>query len=98
MINAGLYTGATDDFSAQIGTLKKENVEIVMGIFTPPAFSTFWTQCGQQGFKPKIVTPAKAVLFPSAVEALGPRGVGMTTEVWWSPHHLFKSGLTGQTA
>ncbi len=98
VINAGLYTGNTDDFSAQISVLKKENVEIVMGIFTPPAFATFWTQCGQQGYRPKIVTPAKAVLFPSAVESLGARGNGMTTEVWWSPHHPFKSGLTGQTA
>ena len=98
VVNAGLYTGNTDDFSAQINVLKKENVEIVMGIFTPPAFATFWTQCGQQGYKPKIVTPAKAVLFPSAVESLGARGNGMTTEVWWSPHHPFKSGLTGQTA
>ena len=96
--NAGLYTGTTDDFSAQIAQFKKANVEIVMGIFTPPAFATFWTQCGQPGFRPKLVTPAKAVLFPSAVAALGPRGVNLTTEVWWSPHHPFKSGLTGQTA
>jgi branched-chain amino acid transport system substrate-binding protein len=96
--DAGLFTGTTDDFSAQIAQFKKANVEIVMGIFTPPAFATFWTQCGQQGFRPKIVTPAKAVLFPSAVEALGPRGANITTEVWWSPHHPFKSGLTGQTA
>ena len=95
---AGLYTATTDDFSAQIAQFKKANVEIVMGIFTPPAFATFWTQCGQQGFRPKLVTPAKAVLFPSAVAALGPRGVNLTTEVWWSPHHPFKSGLTGQTA
>jgi len=98
VVNAGLYTMNADDFSAQIATLKKANAEILMGIFTPPAFATFWTQCGQQGLRPRIVTPAKAVLFPSAVEALGPRGVGMTTEVWWSPHHPFKSGLTGQTA
>jgi branched-chain amino acid transport system substrate-binding protein len=96
--NAGLFTATTDDFSAQIAQFKKANVEIVMGIFTPPAFATFWTQCGQQGFKPKLVTPAKAILFPSAVEALGARGVNLTTEVWWSPHHPFKSGLTGQTA
>jgi branched-chain amino acid transport system substrate-binding protein len=44
------------------------------------------------------MTPPKAVLFPSAVEALGDRGEGISTEVWWSQHHPFKSGLTGQTA
>jgi branched-chain amino acid transport system substrate-binding protein len=44
------------------------------------------------------MTPPKALLFPSAVEALGDRGTGTSTEVWWSQHHPFKSGLTGQTA
>ncbi len=59
---------------------------------------TFWTQCAQQGYRPKIMTPPKAILFPSAVEALGARGAGLSTEVWWSAHHPFRSGLTGQTA
>jgi branched-chain amino acid transport system substrate-binding protein len=98
VVNQGLYTGNTNDFSAQIAAFKKENVEIVMGVFVPPAFAQFWTQCGQQGFRPKAATPAKALLFPSAVESLGTRGNGMTTEVWWSPLHPFKSGLTGQTS
>ena len=78
--------------------MKKANADIVCGIFNPPQFATFWTQCAQQGFKPKIVTPPKAVLFPTAVEALGDRGVGISTEVWWSHHHPFKSGLNGDTA
>lgn len=38
------------------------------------------------------------MLFPAAVEALGERAAGLSTEVWWSQHHPFKSGLTGQTA
>ena len=74
------------------------NADIACGIFNPPQFAIFWTQCAQQGYKPKIVTPPKALLFPTAVEALGDRGAGMSTEVWWSHHHPFKSGLTGQTA
>jgi branched-chain amino acid transport system substrate-binding protein len=94
----GLYPPLSDDFSSQIAEMKKVNAEIVCGIFNPPQFATFWTQCAQQGFKPKIVTPPKALLFPTAVEALGDRGVGMSTEVWWSHHHPFKSSLTGETA
>ena len=94
----GLYPPLSDDFSSQIAEMKKANAELVCGIFNPPQFATFWTQCAQQGFKPKVVTPPKAVLFPTAVEALGDRGVGISTEVWWSHHHPFKSGLTGQTA
>ncbi len=96
--NIGLYSNNADDFSAQIAELKKANCEIVCGVFTPPEFAVFWTQCGQQSYRPKIVTPAKALLFPAAVEALGNRGAGLSTEVWWSQHHPFKSGLTGQTA
>ena len=94
----GLYPPLTDDFTAQITQLKNMNADIVCGIFNPPQFAIFWTQCAQQGYKPKIVTPPKALLFPTAVEALGDRGAGMSTEVWWSHHHPFKSGLTGQTA
>jgi branched-chain amino acid transport system substrate-binding protein len=41
---------------------------------------------------------AKALLFPTAIEALGERGDGLTAEVWWSPSHPFKSNLTGQTS
>ncbi len=32
------------------------------------------------------------------MEALGDRGDGLTTEIWWSPSHPFKSSLTGQSA
>ncbi len=94
----GLYPPLSDDFTAQITQLKNINADIACGIFNPPQFAIFWTQCAQQGFKPKIVTPPKALLFPTAVEALGDRGAGMSTEVWWSHHHPFKSGLTSQTA
>jgi branched-chain amino acid transport system substrate-binding protein len=64
----------------------------------PPDFATFWSQSAQQGFRPKIVTIGKALLFPSVIESLGPRGNGLTTEVWWTPHHPYRSGLTSQSA
>jgi branched-chain amino acid transport system substrate-binding protein len=96
--NLGLYNSNADDFSVQIAELKRANCEILSGVFTPPEFGIFWTQCAQQGFRPKVVTPAKALLFPTAVEAVGDRGAGLSTEVWWSHHHPFKSGLTGETA
>ncbi len=98
VVDLGLYPPLSDDFNAQIRQLKANNCEIACGIFNPPQFATFWTQCAQQDYRPKIMTPPKAVLFPSAVEALGARGSGISTEVWWSQHHPFKSGLTGQTA
>ena len=35
---------------------------------------------------------------PVAVEALGRNGNNVSTEVWWSPSHPFRSSLTGQSA
>ena len=64
----------------------------------PPDFGNFWAQCAQQGFKPRIVTAAKATEFPAAIAAFGPRSEGLTVEVWWSPFHPFKSSLTGQSS
>jgi branched-chain amino acid transport system substrate-binding protein len=98
IVDTGLFTQMADDFTAQITAFKAADVEIVTGVFVPPAWNTFWTQAAQQNFKPKVATIAKALLFPSAVEALGDRGEGMTTEVWWSPSHPFKSGLTGESS
>ena len=98
LTDPGRYQNLTADFSAQIAAFKKANAEIVTGVVIPPDFKTFWTQAAQQGFKPKIVSVGKALLFPPAIEALGDLGDGLTTEVWWSPSHPFKSSLTGASA
>jgi branched-chain amino acid transport system substrate-binding protein len=97
VVDAGVFTPFSDNFSSQIGAFKAAGVEILTGVFLPPDFGVFWTQAAQQGFRPKIATVAKALLFPSAIEALGERGAGLSTEVWWSPTYPFKSGITGQT-
>ena len=64
----------------------------------PPDFTTFWNQAQQQGFKPKVASIGKAILFPQAVEALGKNGHNLSSEVWWSASHPFKSSVTGQSA
>jgi branched-chain amino acid transport system substrate-binding protein len=64
----------------------------------PPDFTTFWNQAQQQGFTPRIATIGKALLFPSAIDALDESGQNLGTEVWWSPNHPFASSLTGETA
>jgi branched-chain amino acid transport system substrate-binding protein len=98
IVDAGLYRDGTQDFSAQIAALRAGNAEILLGVPLPPDFTTFWRQAAQQGYRPQLATMAKALLFPSSVEALGPLGVNLGTEVWWSPSHPFTSSLTGQTA
>lgn len=98
LTDPGRFQNGTQDFSAQIAAFKKDGVEIVTGVVIPPDAKTFLTQAKQQGFKPKIITLGKALLFPGAIEALGDLGDGLSTEVWWSPSHPFSSSLTKQDA
>ncbi|MDP6430359.1 MAG: ABC transporter substrate-binding protein [Rhodospirillales bacterium] len=98
LIDPGRYQNLTDDFSAQITAFKKGGAEIMTGVMLPPDFTTFWTQARQQGFRPKAASIGKAILFPVSVQALGAAGHNLSSEVWWSPAHPFKSSLTGQSS
>jgi len=98
LIDPGRYQPVNNDFTSQISAFRSAGAEIVTGNMIPPDFATFWSQAAQQGFRPKIVTIGKALLFPSVINSLGARGNGLTTEIWWTPNHPFKSGLTGQSA
>ena len=97
LIDPGRYQNLSDDFTSQINAFKAANVEIVTGVMLPPDFGTFWSQAAQLNFKPKIATVGKALLFPAAVEAIGPRAEGLSTEVWWTPSHPFSSSATGES-
>lgn len=97
-VEAGRFPVGTDDFSAHIQAFKREGVDIVTGLFNPPEWATFVRQSAQMGFKPKVSTVAKALLFPGGVAALGPGAEGMSTEIWWTPAYPFASSLTRQTA
>jgi branched-chain amino acid transport system substrate-binding protein len=81
-----------------IAKFKDGGCEIVSGAPLPPDFTTFWTQARQQGFRPKAASIAKAILFPAAVEALGDAGHNLSSEIWWSPFHPFRSSLSGLSA
>ena len=98
VVDIGRFPVGADDFSSYIQAFKKDNVEIVTGLFNPPEWASFVKQSAQMNFKPKVATVAKALLFPGGVAALGPRADGMSTEIWWTPAYPFKSSLTGQTA
>ncbi|WP_376873680.1 ABC transporter substrate-binding protein [Albirhodobacter sp. R86504] len=98
LTDPGRYQPLSDDFSNQIAAFKAAGCEIITGNMITPDFATFWAQCAQQNFAPKIVTIGKALLFPSAINSLGARGDGLSSEVWWSPNHPFVSSLTGATS
>lgn len=97
-IGTGQFQEGIADFSPQIAQFKAEGVDIIAGHSHVPDFTTFWTQAAQQQLKPKIVTMAAALLFPSGLEAQGDRGDGLTTEVWWTPSFPYSSSLTGQSS
>lgn len=98
LVDPGRYQPLSDDFSTYINAFKDSGCEIVTGNMIPPDFGTFWAQAAQQGFRPRIVTIGKALLFPSVIQGLGDRGIGLSSEVWWSPAHPFRSSLTGASA
>jgi branched-chain amino acid transport system substrate-binding protein len=98
LTDPGRYQDLTDNFAAQISTFKNAKCDIVTGVMLPPDFTTFWKQALQQGFRPKVATMGKAILFPAAVEALGRDANNLSSEVWWTPNHPFKSSLNGMSA
>jgi len=98
LVDPGRYQNLNDDFTAQINAFKEAGAEIVTGVVIPPDFTTFRNQSLQQGFTPKIISVGKAILFPQSVEALGEAGNNLSSEVWWSASHPFKSSITGQSA
>jgi branched-chain amino acid transport system substrate-binding protein len=98
LTDPGRYQNMTDDFSAQINAFRSGQCEIITGVVIPPDFTTFWNQAKQQGFAPKIASIGKALLFPQTVDALGNAGHNLSSEVWWTPSHPFKSSLTAETS
>ena len=60
VVDGGGYT----DYSSMIAKFKAKNCEIFSNSPIPPAFNTFWKQAAQQGWKPKLATVAKVLLFP----------------------------------
>jgi branched-chain amino acid transport system substrate-binding protein len=96
--NLDLYPNGTKDFSAQVARYKADQDDVLVGVPIPPDFTTFWKQAAQQGYRPKVATIGKALLFPSSVEALGPIAQNLSTEVWWTPTAPYTSSLTGQSA
>ncbi len=63
----------------------------------PPDFATMWKQSVQQGFRPKLATVAKVLLFPTDTYALGSLVYNVATDAWWAPTLPWSSSFTGET-
>jgi branched-chain amino acid transport system substrate-binding protein len=97
-VEGGMFKIETDDFSNQVSTFKSADAQILTGFMFANHFASFWRGAAQAGYKPEIVTIAAAFLFPGGIDALGDRGDGLSTEIWWSPQLPYASSLTGQSA
>lgn len=97
-VDGGKYNDGATDFSAQISKFKSSGAELFTCTPIPPDFQTYWKQAAQQGFRPKLATVAKVMLFPSEAEALGQLSNNIATDFWWSPFHPYKSVFDGMTA
>jgi branched-chain amino acid transport system substrate-binding protein len=97
-IDGGAYQDGATDFTAQLATFKESGAELFTCTPIPPDFQTFWKQAQQQGFRPKLATVAKVMLFPSEAEALGGLANNIATDFWWSPAHPYTSTFDGTTA
>lgn len=97
IIDTGLYTGGTEDYSSVISQFKSGGAEIIVGMMNNPDFISFWSQMKQQGLKPKLMVTGRAVLTRPDIEAVGAIGAGVCTDVWWSAAYPWKSSLTGLT-
>jgi branched-chain amino acid transport system substrate-binding protein len=80
-----------------ISQFKSSNADFFTNVPLPPDFATMWKQSVQQGFKPKLATVAKVLLFPPDAYALGPLAYNVATDAWWAPTLPWKSSFTGET-
>ena len=98
VVPSGAYADGTQDFASIIAKFKAADVQILHAVPIPPDFITFWKQAHENGFQPKIASISKALLFPSAADALGPLVTNVMSPLWWTPSFPYKSSLDGTTA
>src|SRR5439155_18793091 len=97
-VDGGAYTDGTQDYSSMIGNFKRAGAQLFTNAPIPPDFNTMWKQAAQQGYKPKLATVAKVLLFPADTAALGDLVVNIATDSWWNPSVPYTSSLDGRTA
>ena len=98
LVDGGGYTDGTSDYSSMISHFKSSGAEFFVNAPLPPDFNTFWKQASQRGFRPRLATVAKVLLFPADVVALGSLVDNIATDAWWTPFGTNKSSLSGEPA
>ena len=97
MVLSSPYTDGTTNYSSMISQFKNSGADFFTNVPLPPDFATMWKQSVQQGFKPKLATVAKVLLFPTDAYALGDLVNNIATDAWWAPSLPWTSSFTGET-
>jgi branched-chain amino acid transport system substrate-binding protein len=95
-LSAACTDGLTN-YTSMISQFKSHGDDFFTNVPLPPDFATMWTQSLQQGFKPKLATVAKVLLFPTDAYAMGSKVYNIATDAWWVPELPWHSSLTGET-
>ena len=98
VFDPGRFPAGTPDYTGIIDEFRREGCDIVVGNMILPDFKTYWGQCRQAGYIPKIMNIGKGLQFNADADAIGPTAEGLTSEVMWNPSFKFVSPLTGQTS
>jgi branched-chain amino acid transport system substrate-binding protein len=91
------YNDGLTNYSSMISQFKSSGADFFTNVPLPPDFATMWTQSLQQGFKPKLATVAKVLLFPTDAYAMGSKVYNIATDSWWVPSLPWHSSFTGQS-
>jgi branched-chain amino acid transport system substrate-binding protein len=91
------YPDGTTNYSSMITQFKNAKADFFTNGPLPPDFTTEWKQSIQEGYKPKLATVAKVLLFPTDAYAMGAPAYNVATDSWWVPGLPWTSSFTGQT-
>jgi branched-chain amino acid transport system substrate-binding protein len=91
------YTDGLTNYSSMISQFKSTGADFFTNVPLPPDFATMWRQSLQEGFKPKLATVAKVLLFPTDAYAMGSEVENVATDTWWVPSLPWHSSFTGQS-
>jgi branched-chain amino acid transport system substrate-binding protein len=91
------YPDGTTNYSSMISGFKSSGADFFTNVPLPPDFATMWKQAVQQGFKPRLATVAKVLLFPTDAYALSNLVNNVATDAWWAPSLPWASSFTGET-
>ncbi|SRR5579875_1770523 len=95
-VMSSAYPDGTTNYSSMISEFKSVKADFFTNVPLPPDFATMWKQSIQQGYRPKLATVAKVLLFPTDAYAMGSEVYNVATDTWWVPTLPWTSTFTGE--